>query len=385
MNQRAFKGILVAFLLWAWAPNDAYAYPQYIAHGYATCGSCHYSPDGGGLLNAYGVAVTQALFPDDLDVEFIHSLRETLEKRIVSGEDDEGGAAFHWDLGLDIRFLTVNAVTEIGAGKELYFIPMLFEAQGVMAWDKWTLYASVTPKKTGNSKRRFDALSRQHWLQWRYSEELSLRVGRLVQPFGTRTPDHTVYVRRRLGFDKYDQSYGLQLDWNSQDWSVSAMGFLGDEPWRDWESQEKGLSATAAYLLPGRAAIGVSTLYGQTTFQKRIAGGIFTRLKGIGKSYLLLELDFQRKFNSTQAQNELAAYGRLGWFAREWLDLYGEFQRIHVLSHPGSMNRLPHEMGFNIGANMQILTWLELIPALQITELESEYDFAGLFQLHLIY
>ena len=42
--------------------GDADAYPQYIAKGYATCGSCHYNPDGGGMLNAYGVAKLRPFF-----------------------------------------------------------------------------------------------------------------------------------------------------------------------------------------------------------------------------------------------------------------------------------------------------------------------------------
>ena len=70
MTKRIGLMSLALVVLWG-VPNEAFAYPQYIAHGYASCGSCHYSPDGGGLLNAYGVAVTQALLPDEVDVGFL--------------------------------------------------------------------------------------------------------------------------------------------------------------------------------------------------------------------------------------------------------------------------------------------------------------------------
>ena len=207
----------------------------------------------------------------------------------------------------------------------------------------------------------------------------------MALPFGIRTPDHTVYTRQRLGFDKYSQSYGLQLDWNSENWSMAAMGFAGDSPWSNWDMQEKGGTGTVAYLLPAQAAIGLSFLVGTTAHHQRLVSGVFTRIKGFAKSYLLLEADYQRKFNDSEAQAEIVAYARLGWLVREWLDLYGEFHRVHLLSYPGTMNRPPHEMAFNVGANMQLLPWMEMVPGLRITEQDTGYDLAGMFQVHIIY
>ena len=259
------------------------------------------------------------------------------------------------------------------------------EVQGVAAWGDWTVYGSVTPKKIGTGTSDMYAHSRHHWLQYKHSDELSVRAGKLALPFGTRTPDHTVFTRQRLGFEKYSQSYGIQLDWNSENISIAAMGFGGKAPWKNAAMQEKGVSATAAYLLPARAAFGLSALYGKTAFNQRLVSGVFGRIKALGKRYVLLEADYQRRLNDSESQSEIVAYARLGWFVREWFDLYGEFQRVHVLNHPGTMNRPPHEMAFNIGSNLQILPWMEIIPGMRFVEQDTGYDLAAMFQVHIIY
>jgi hypothetical protein len=39
---------------------EAQAYPQYIGKTYTNCGTCHYSPTGGGLVNSYEIATLDA-------------------------------------------------------------------------------------------------------------------------------------------------------------------------------------------------------------------------------------------------------------------------------------------------------------------------------------
>src|SRR3954465_11324315 len=49
-------GIFTAFFLTA--SNEAFAYPQFISHGYNSCITCHYNPFGNGPVNDYGRAVS---------------------------------------------------------------------------------------------------------------------------------------------------------------------------------------------------------------------------------------------------------------------------------------------------------------------------------------
>ena len=46
--------LFLTLLLSATVAPSAFAFPEMIRHGYVNCTSCHTSPNGGGILNAYG-------------------------------------------------------------------------------------------------------------------------------------------------------------------------------------------------------------------------------------------------------------------------------------------------------------------------------------------
>src|SRR5688500_1071067 len=55
------KSVLVILGLFAAISSrssEAWAYPELIRHNYTNCTSCHVSPTGGGILNAYGRALS---------------------------------------------------------------------------------------------------------------------------------------------------------------------------------------------------------------------------------------------------------------------------------------------------------------------------------------
>ena len=162
--------------------NEAQAYPQFIAKGYTNCASCHYTPDGGAMANAYGVATQQAFLPDAISIEFLEDFRETMSKNLVTGYDDDDNAAFQWDVGLDVRLLFLMGSAEVGSNDDFIIIPMLIEPQLALAYGPWTAYGSVSSRKAGATRSEMTAFSRHHWLQYRINDELSVRGGRMTQP-----------------------------------------------------------------------------------------------------------------------------------------------------------------------------------------------------------
>jgi hypothetical protein len=363
--------------------QDAAAYPQFIAKGYTNCASCHYAPDGGAMANAYGVATQQAFLPDGLEVEFLEDLRETMAKNLVTGYDDDDNAAFQWDVGLDSRLLFLMASAEVGSNSDFIVIPMLIEPQLVLAYGPVTAYGSISSRKAGATRSEMTAFSRHHWLQYRVSDELSLRAGRMTQPFGIRHADHTAYTRRDLDFDKYDQTYGVQVDWNTEDWSVAAMGFAGNYLIGDPKVQERGLSATVAYQWTGRATLGLSFLGGMSELSQRLAMGVFTRAKLYGHSYVMAEFDtqFRKSVEGEASQMDLMGILRLGWFPWEWLDVYSETGLKMV---PGSSELT--RISTIIGTAWKILPWMEIGPYLRILHSsDGGTQFQIIDQLHIVY
>jgi hypothetical protein len=368
------------------AVQQAFAYPQFIAKGYTTCASCHYSPTGGGFPNSYGHSTLSATFPDTFGSDFLESMRKKAEKHDVTGYDSKKEPAFQWDLGLDLRLLFLTAPQgdegeSEGTGVEV--IPMLFEIGGVTAYGPWLLYGTVTPRRSGPGQVPDSVFSREHWVQYRINDESSIRLGRMVLPFGLRIPDHTQYTREDLHLSQWNQSYGAEWDLYNQNWSISAGAFGGDLILEPTELQQRGGVVSVARNFSDRASLGVSALLSISEMTGRTAGSLFARYRIWKKVYTMGELtpfrEWGRKVDGSRS--ETAGLFRLGWFPIESLDTYFEWGGRGVF-HEYDLTKLRYMWG----VNWQILPWIELAPALLLEEnVETGMHVSGLFQFHAIF
>lgn len=350
----------------------ASAYPQLTFKGYGTCADCHHGATGGGLPNRWGRS--------SLDVSSSFGASDWAAQDL--SYDAEAPLEPRLDLGLDVRLLPLyggDADSETGPT----LIPMLMEIGGAVALSRLTLYATLTPRKQVGSGAPVRPFSREHWLGLRLGEGLDLRAGRLVLPFGLRQPDHTQYVREDFGFDKYAQSYALELDVRWGGWSLFGAAFAGDLAELPAERQERGAALTGMREWDGGAALGASVLGSTSTARTRAAGSLFARIPLGAGSYALAEIAAQR-FRSRVADDELstvAEYVRVGWFVRPELDLYIELGHRAFLDADGLSKARA-----GLGANWQIFQWFELIPQLLVeTRSQLPTRTLGMAQLHFIY
>jgi hypothetical protein len=299
MNKILFMIVLLLM------PSLAAAYPQYIVKGYTNCASCHYSPTGGGLPNSYGYAAQSATFPDAVDSKFLESIRTKLQKNNVTGYQEDGTTPqLQWDIGLDARLLVLGAYTGDdeaeeegggGAAKTPMAIPMLFEVGGVLAYGPWITFGNITPRKSGASSRPDTIFSREHWLGRKLGETSMVRMGRMVLPFGIRTPDHTLYTRRDFGFDKWGQSYGVEWDYYSEKWMISTAAFAGDLILQPSELQQRGGVASVSYNFPGKTSFGTSLMGSASEVTRVFAGSFFNRSKFLKHFYVMKKLVIEMK------------------------------------------------------------------------------------------
>lgn len=381
-------------LLCVLVPGISYSYPQYIVKGYTNCASCHYSPTGGGLPNSYGYGAQSATFPDTIDSKFIESIREKLKKNDVTGRNPETQKPeLQWDIGLDARMLVLSAYEadddndeggEDGGGgsKTIMPIPMLFEVTGVLAYEDWILFGNVTPRKSGASAAPDTVFSREHWLGRKFGDHSMLRAGRMVLPFGIRTPDHTLYTRRDFGFDKWGQSYSMEWDYYSDRWGFSTSGFVGDLILEPTPLQQRGGVATVSYQIPGKTTFGLSTMGSRSKVSRVFAGTIFNRSKFLKHFYVMEEVAY-RDENSLQnagKEQELATAFRLGYYPLESLELYVEAAVRRRLDES-----LLNRTRYIAGSQWQALPWVEIIPAIMFEKYDSKTVTTPMGQLHVVF
>jgi hypothetical protein len=261
------------------------------------------------------------------------------------------------DFGLDVRLVPLYVAD--GDGTNFAVIPMLTELGGAAALGHWTLYGTATTRTQEGGGPNYVFMSREHWLKYDAGGGFDVRIGRMVLPFGIRQPDHTQYLREDFEFDKYDQSYALEVDFRGTEWSVFGSLFVGDVSYEPRERQERGLAITTVRELGQGAALGASALFSASSARNRGAGSLFARSPLSANTYVLAEVAAQH-FAANEGDatlSTLAEYLRLGWFARPEMDVYLEAGHRAFLNADGlTKGRV------GLGLNWQLWRWLELAP-----------------------
>jgi hypothetical protein len=72
----------------------------------------------------------------------------------------------------------------------------------------WTLYGELGREPLPDGSK---IASYEYWIGHETASGLGFRVGRFLPAYGIRFADHTAYTRSSLGFDVYDQVYGLEV------------------------------------------------------------------------------------------------------------------------------------------------------------------------------
>lgn len=189
------------------------AEPMFLAKQYNRCSSCHYSPTGGGLLTPYG----RSLSGQELST-FRQVSTQPAAEGTVSGEeafayDLLGKALGPVQLGLSLRSAYLHY--ENGAFTDSRYLLMNLDFAGAWRDRGWTVYGEVGRKPAIGSEDS-TAYSREHWASWTARNGFGVKGGRFVPAYGVYFADHTSLNRSELGFDKYDQVYGVEVSHASQ-------------------------------------------------------------------------------------------------------------------------------------------------------------------------
>jgi len=298
--------------------RPAKALPTMVRLGYSNCAVCHISPQGGGLLNAYGRSIDEAQSFRGGDYQpsnnhFIkwlswgdhitQDLRSVTQGQISTATDEPL-------LGtVRARFLYRNA-TELGKG---------WRVSAVINGENRSVKrpsVSYEPPIQPQEVYLTSAL-----LSYRPKSTLEFSVGRDPLPTGVNNPDLTTYIRARNRYGYYDAPLQFKMFWWGKHYQISpyAFGPGGSEP---TGQRESGGGSLAEFYLLGKhtTVLGFNALHGSARTDHRTLVGPYLRL-GLGRWGILAEHDVTNRSLTASSTSFLqhATYAQLFWYPREWL------------------------------------------------------------------
>jgi hypothetical protein len=277
------KALIVAVALGAVWPTAASAYPHYqLSSGSERCDFCHYALAGGGLLNEWGQGESADTLGRGGDGRFLHGLIELPDWVQAGGELRVAGLVHDTGESAGAR----TAVFPMQADALVRFVAGSFSLAGSVGLRGSVRSADVSDDSGPMTASASSPLiSREHYVQWeqgltgRYA-----RAGRFFAPHGLRLHDHTAYVRRYLGFNLLEETYGVSAGQVGDRWEVHAAAFVSDRV--RWAPRDYAGGSVFVERHTSSSAVGASARVEVGDVDSRAIGGLFGKLWSPGAKIL---------------------------------------------------------------------------------------------------
>ena len=361
--QVALLGLLVAAAVSAHA-RGASAYPRWFLEAGAPCGTCHVSPQGGGVRNEIGW------------YQETHASLAPLGDKLPKSQSFLGGKVW---AGGDFRFqmARLGAPRPDGAGgvvePDRRFIPM-----------QMSLYAAAKPIDSvyitaalhivdlvkevdtkNNTFSRFPGMApAEGAIQWSPSAALpTVRAG-LIQPsLGIRHEDHTMFIRsnpanpRQPFIPPLYAEPGVEASYHPISWFQAELGIFSNTFLREAVTETTGSVSWLARVLFLPQFAGLNTWIGASAY----GSGSFFMVNGFAaigfpKGVSLMVDASQTGYGADRSTFTLS--GVLGWSIRPWVHVYG---RGEYSSAVAGASR-PQNDQYVFGATFNPIPFLEIRP-----------------------
>jgi hypothetical protein len=253
----------------------AHAYPQWqFSSGTARCQQCHYSPTGGGLINGYGRdAAGSDLSTWEGNGDFAHGAVD-LPRWLALGADLRGAALAHSNgspEGREIALFPMQAdlLARFAIGDQ-------FAVQVSAGYAGRVRSAGASPGAGGyEPKATSQFISREHYVIWRPAAQGAyVRAGRFFTPYGLRLAEHSLYVRRDMGINLQQETYGVSGGYLARDWELHLTAFGPDFLQNGYQEAGGGAMYERRF---DHSALGLSTRVGVHDGATRTYGGPFAK------------------------------------------------------------------------------------------------------------
>ena len=321
---------LLLFLTLLIKANFAFAFPEMVTHGYVNCISCHASPDGGGLLNPYGRALSKEL----LSAKSSEKIKN--EEQFLRGWFNPPAKL---EMGGDIRFLQMFMDNKYETSGRAILMQADLEAQ--LTIDPRTrILATAGRLETGSTPKKLTDtfISRRHWLNLLIGpddnkEKFQVRVGRFFPAYGLNIAEHNVVTRRGLGFDQNQETYNAEVSYIGADWNIFGTIIAG-RPDKKELDRESGGAIQLSKVVDSRSKVGFNFYSGNgvnhSSADRRSLTGLYGIYSLAPKLYTLFEFD--RSYSPKKSYGYFE-YGKIGYEYFQGLHVFftGEFEKPSAL------------------------------------------------------
>lgn len=278
-----FLASKITFIFLLILPILSFAYPELSRHGYTNCTTCHVSPSGGGLLTPYGRELSKEIlstWAKDGEQYFAYNLVKPEDKVL---------------LGAFVRGL--QAQREDETKREGRSILMQSDLEAGYNSEKWAAVASVGRQEIRSGFQSEGRLfSRRHYVMYRPTDEISIRVGKFLKFYGLNHANHNLYVRKDLGFGFDTETYNIESAYLGENWSgylTYADGSIENSQYV--QLKEKAITASVSYFLFEKHKFGLSYYRGEDDLTRRWVGGPWMIISISPKIFFMSEYDWQNK------------------------------------------------------------------------------------------
>lgn len=307
------------------AAPAASAYPEFrFSTGNTRCNMCHYSPDGGGLINDFGRFASESDISRGGDGDFMHGLVDEPDW-LATGAD----------------FRVAATARERAPDAEFTFFPMQGDVYSNFFAGDFSLSVTLGVRaQARDSDFGLDRIvSREHYAMWQPGATGPYaRLGRFFPTYGIRTVDHTSYTRRFLGLHSLEENYALGGGYVEDDWEFHANAYVPAPVLSlDIANPEvvgRPASGGALYYerrLDNDGTVGAQTKIDFTGDDARFLAGLLGAYYFDAPSLLAMaQLDVGRRtfdFEPGPGQNQLSAHLGLRYFPLEGLMLGAAAER----------------------------------------------------------
>lgn len=253
---RLLIALLLALITFSYS-GSAHAYAWMIRHDYTACAACHTDPSGAGLLTEYGRGLS--------DLVLRTRYGQTDEEPGKSSEFAFGLVKPPSWLNLGGQLRTLFLETKIASAKatpSFFLMQADLQAEARVRNFRLNVSLGVSPTDGSAAKLVGPLVSREHWLGYATSNEsLLVRVGHLNLPFGIRSIEHELFVRKATQTDLNDtQQDGVALAYNGDSFRFEALAIAGNYQLRHDANRQRGYSLMAEVAPLRNLALGVSSL-----------------------------------------------------------------------------------------------------------------------------